>query len=193
MKKEKKLQQQQQDKDVHCWNCKEKGHTRAQCQKQSKRHGDMYCKHCKMTGHEVENCRKLGNSNYCTHCKIGGHDMKACRKLAAQSVNMLDDKILDQSINMATTTTSRKWCAAMSSKSESMPTMEVLVSPAGVEVNIPHTVTALVDTGASLCIMTYTAWRWVAHTGKLKKCDAVIVLADQSYELKTLGEAECVI
>ena len=39
--KEKKMQKQ--DKELYCWNCKEKGHMKAQCQKPSKRHGDMYC------------------------------------------------------------------------------------------------------------------------------------------------------
>ena len=72
-----------------------------------------------------------------------------------------------------------------------MPTMEVLVSPIDSGVSGPCPVTALADTGASLCIMNYTAWSRTAHNSKLRKSSAVIGLADQSYELKTLGEAEC--
>ena len=52
---------------MHCWICKEKGPTKAQCQKQSKWQGDMYCHYCKMAGHKVENYRKLGSKDYCTH------------------------------------------------------------------------------------------------------------------------------
>ena len=80
----------------------------------------MYCQHCKMAGYEMENCRKLGNKDFCTHCRIAGHDVSVCRKLAAMSVNMMNDKLRDQSVNMATATISR---------SEPMPTMKVLVSP----------------------------------------------------------------
>ena len=151
----------------------------------------MYCQHCMMASHKVENCRKLSNKDYCTHCRIAGHDVKVCRKLAALSVNMLNNELQDQSVNMATATISRGWCAAMTSQNEPMPTMEVLVSPIDSEINGRCKVTALADTGASLCIMNYTAWSRVAHKGKLRKSNAVIGLANQSYELKTLGEAEC--
>ena len=125
-KKDKTLQKQ--EKEIHCWICKVKGHTKAQCQKASNRPGDMYCQHCKMAGHEVENCRKLGNKDFCTHCRIAGHDVSVCRKLAALSVNMMNNELQDQSVNMATAAISRSWCAAMTSRNEPMPTMEVLMS-----------------------------------------------------------------
>ena len=182
---------QKQDKELYCWSCKEKGHTKAQCQKLLKHRGDMYCQHSKMAGHEIENYRKLGNREFYTHCKIHGHDVKACRKLAALSVNMKNDEQQGQSVNMTSATFSRGWCTAITSAHEPMLTMEVLVSLIDGGTRRSKTVTVLADTGASLCIMNSTAWSRIAHRSKLRKSNAVIGLADQNYELKTLGEAEC--
>ena len=96
-----------------------------------------------------------------------------------------------QSLNMASATLSRGWCAAMTSAHELMPTMEVSVSPIDSGTSGSSTVTALADTGASLCIMNSTAWSRIAYKTKLRKSNAVIGVAKQNYELKTLGEAEC--
>ena len=68
----------------------------------------------------------------------------------------------------------------MTSQNESMPTMEVLVSTIDSSVSGQGTVTALADTGASLCVMSRNAWSQIAGTEVLKKSNTVIGLVDLS-------------
>ena len=91
---------------------------------------------------------------------------------------------------MAAATFSRGWCTAITSTHEPMLTMEVMVSLMSGGIDQSIIVIALANTGGNLCIMNST-WKKFMHRNVLNISGAKIGLADQSYELKTLGEAKC--
>merc|ERR1712055_571738 len=67
-----------------------------------------------------------------------------------------------------------------------------MVSSTNMTAGQPAVGTALADTGANLCIMNRTTWQRIAWKDmRLDSSSTVIGLADQNFELKTLGETEC--
>lgn len=78
---------QRSTREIECWSCKQKGHTRSQCTKGENR----VCWICNKVGHISKDCRKKGQIK-CFGCGDFGHIQRECGKMRCFKCNRLGNK-----------------------------------------------------------------------------------------------------